>query len=339
MSFDFSTLVTDRSQEDLNAILNLLAVPMADWTAAQLAEFNRAVSKGVYNYADLNRVTACMDYLNEVLTEMGYETGYQRILVPHNEPEPEPIYVNITPVMTSNTTPAGYVASASSQIDATREAWHVFDGISDPGELIGKWHSGAGMPQWVMLQFPEAVSVARFFITNAQDDGTYHYTGITTFMLQGSNDGSKFDTLGEYTNQTGYGVTTTFDVKNPAPYMYYRIYITGSSFIWSNTTYAVIDEIKFYEDQTDYPEPMDPHTWYEPDIPTATQLSRYLQNVSTLRNTLSLPADTAPAPDDIIGLTQTEANNIERILLIIDLWIQNMARAWFYSGDLYAGEV
>lgn len=88
MAFDFSTLITDRSPEDLQALQDLLATPMADWTAEQLAEFNLAVSKGAYNYTDLNRVTACMDYLNEVLTGLGYVTGYQRVVVPHQEPEP-----------------------------------------------------------------------------------------------------------------------------------------------------------------------------------------------------------------------------------------------------------
>ena len=41
MAFDFSTLVTDRSPEDLQALRDLLATPMADWTAEQL-EIGRA---------------------------------------------------------------------------------------------------------------------------------------------------------------------------------------------------------------------------------------------------------------------------------------------------------
>lgn len=85
MAFDFSTLITDRSPEELQVLRNLLATPMSDWTAEQLAQFNQAASKGAYNYTDLNRVTACMDYLNEVLTGLGYETGYQRIAVPHQD--------------------------------------------------------------------------------------------------------------------------------------------------------------------------------------------------------------------------------------------------------------
>ena len=88
--FDFSTLVTDRSPADLELLRDLLSTPMEDWTAEQLAEFNLAASKGAYNYTDLNRVTACMDYLNEVLTGLGYETGYQRIVVHPGEP-PGPV--------------------------------------------------------------------------------------------------------------------------------------------------------------------------------------------------------------------------------------------------------
>lgn len=83
--FDFSTLVTDRATADLELLRGLLSTPMEDWTEEQLAEFNLAASKGAYNYTDLNRVTAAMDYLNEVLTGLGYETGYQRIVVPHQD--------------------------------------------------------------------------------------------------------------------------------------------------------------------------------------------------------------------------------------------------------------
>ena len=68
-------------------------------------------------------------------------------------------------------------------------------------------------------------------------------------------------------------------------------------------------------------------------------MTRYIQNVSTLRGVLGLPEDTAPAPSDMVGLTLTEANNIESILDMLQEWIINMQAAWFYSGDLYSGEV
>lgn len=77
MAFDFSTLVTDRSPSDLELLRDLLSTPMSDWTAEQLAAFNQAASKGAYNYTDLNRVTACMDYLAGVFQGLGYAVpGY-----------------------------------------------------------------------------------------------------------------------------------------------------------------------------------------------------------------------------------------------------------------------
>ena len=88
--FDFSTLVTDRSASDLELLRDLLSTPMGDWTAEQLAAFNQAISKGAYNYTDLNRVTACMEYLDETLRSYGYRTGYQRIVV-HPEEPPGPV--------------------------------------------------------------------------------------------------------------------------------------------------------------------------------------------------------------------------------------------------------
>lgn len=82
-NFDFSTLITDRTQADVDALVELLSTPMSDWTSEKLAEFNLAKSKGAYNYTDLNRVTACMDYLNERLMGYGYDAGYSKVEVPH----------------------------------------------------------------------------------------------------------------------------------------------------------------------------------------------------------------------------------------------------------------
>ena len=59
MSFDFSALITDRTQEDVT----------------------KKTTKGFYNASDLNRVTACMEYLDEELRRLGYESGYKPVVV------------------------------------------------------------------------------------------------------------------------------------------------------------------------------------------------------------------------------------------------------------------
>ena len=88
MSFDFSTLITNRSASDLENLRALLSTPVSDWTAEQLAQFNQAISKGAYNYTDLNRVTQCMEYLDETLRSYGYETGYQPLIVQAGREDP-----------------------------------------------------------------------------------------------------------------------------------------------------------------------------------------------------------------------------------------------------------
>lgn len=161
-------------------------------------------------------------------------------------------YTDITPVMTSNTTPSGYVASASSSESTNRVAWTVFNGINATQQASGYWHSQANMPQWIMLQFPEAVRVDMFTIKNcialgSTSLGTINYYGITAFQLQGSNNGSTFTTLGDYISTGDLGATNQYIVNSPNSYKYYRINVTSTGFKYSNIDYAVIDQIRFYQ--------------------------------------------------------------------------------------------
>ena len=79
--------------------------------------------------------------------------------------------------------------------------------------------------------------------------------------------------------------------------------------------------------------------WTGSDIPTAGQMAAYLGDVAALRGAISVMASTPPTPDSVNNLTWKEANDIEKILVDVDELLTRMAAAWFYSGDLYAGEV
>lgn len=87
MSFDFSTLITDRSKADVSAFYSLLAKPLYRWTTEEIDAFNNGLLKGGYWWTDLNRVTACMEYLDAELEKLGYETGYEPVIV-HFDSEP-----------------------------------------------------------------------------------------------------------------------------------------------------------------------------------------------------------------------------------------------------------
>ena len=79
--------------------------------------------------------------------------------------------------------------------------------------------------------------------------------------------------------------------------------------------------------------------WTGSDIPTAGQMAAYLRDVAALRGAIAVMASTPPTPDSANNLTWQEANNIEQILLDVDELLTRMAAAWFYSGEIWSGEI
>ena len=81
------------------------------------------------------------------------------------------------------------------------------------------------------------------------------------------------------------------------------------------------------------------HIWSKGDTPNEEQMAAYLANMVALRAVLDMPSTTPAVPADMALLTYIEANNIERILVDINQLLLNAAEAWFYSGEIYCGEV
>ena len=78
--------------------------------------------------------------------------------------------------------------------------------------------------------------------------------------------------------------------------------------------------------------------WSESDTPTASQMETYRLNIVNLRSVIAVMASTPETPETMRALDYVKANDIERILQDLDTLITNMSQAWFFSGDLYAGE-
>ena len=82
MSFDYSTLITNRARSDSDTLKTLLSKPMAEWTAEERTAFNGAVMRGSYDYTDLNRVDACLEDLVARLGHVGCNVpGYKRLKI------------------------------------------------------------------------------------------------------------------------------------------------------------------------------------------------------------------------------------------------------------------
>lgn len=79
--------------------------------------------------------------------------------------------------------------------------------------------------------------------------------------------------------------------------------------------------------------------WKETEWPSPVAMEKYLADLSELRSKFAQMQSTPKVPEDMEKLTHTEANNIEKILESIDILLTRSAQAWFYSGDLFSGEV
>lgn len=69
--------------------------------------------------------------------------------------------------------------------------------------------------------------------------------------------------------------------------------------------------------------------------PVASQMERYLQNVSSIKKTLSIPTQLPESMDD---LDWQSANNIEKVLKTAYSRIEGIKQSYRYSGEFYAGE-
>ena len=71
--------------------------------------------------------------------------------------------------------------------------------------------------------------------------------------------------------------------------------------------------------------------WSLTDVITASQATVYRKQIQNVRNALTYPSGTPAAPE-IDRLTYTGANDIERILTLCETLIDNIIKAFRYTG-------
>lgn len=352
MSFDFSTLITDRSQADVEALRALLAVPLADWTAEQLAAFNQAKSKGAYNYTDLNRVTQAMDAINARLTALGYQTGYQRIVVPHQESGGSVLPEGYTQVawiestgsqyISGITIPSDFKISLTISAETTGAYMNIYDNhaaspmlwidgnkVLEMNTVKSSYTLGVNKAEIVsdatgsentlsvngsIVQTLPKISGVDFPITLFNRDGGQCFVGRIYHLTIASSTSDLFDFVPCIDPGGSVGLYDLIEEK------FYGNAGTGE--------FIAGPEVPPEPD----PEPLDPYTWYEEDVPTESTMKTYLANVSALRTVLTLPETTAEAPENMNGLTMEEANAIEEILATIEAYLLAMSRIFLRSG-------
>lgn len=331
MSFDYSTLITDRTRSDSDTLKALLEKPLAEWTAAERTAFNTAVLKGSYDYTDLNRLGDCLEDLVARLGRVGCNVpGYERLKIDRNTApakEEKLRYIRlIVNALRNNTTI--FQVSEIKILSKTGESmpWPAETLVTSTmketseAESPKKLIDGSVETKFCSVHFSPGAQINIDLKSNILDRKEYtSWQWFTandsperdpvSFELQGSVDGSDFLTLDSVTNAS---ITTT---RNILAY-------TGN----------------FQKIEPEQP-PMtlDPYTWYESDVPTVSLLARYRANVTAVRGVLRLPEETPEVPATLRRMTQAEANSIEALLLAVDLILDHIPAAVRHCGVTVCG--
>lgn len=341
MAFDFSTLVTDRTLEDVS----------------------NKTAKGFYNATDLNRVDACMEDLVARLGRVGCNVpGYERVKIERA----------VTP---SSRLPEGYAEVQYIQSTGTQYVDTGFKPKQDSRVLIKLSTSETGSHtvfgadiDWVDNGFALGVGFTHYGketgTISGLNNGSPHEVDFNKNII--SMDGSTVLTMGASTFSVPHNLALFannraggIQEKTTMALYYCRIY-DGNTIIRDYIPcknaggavglYDLIGQ-KFYgnagtgsftagpvvEQPKDPNEGLDPYTWYESDVPTVSLLSRYRANAAAVRAVLRLPEGTPEVPATLRKLTQAEANSIEAVLLAVDLILNHIPAAVRHCGVTVCG--
>ena len=354
MSFDFSTLITDRTQKDVT---------------------NRT-DKGFYNASDLNRVTACMEYLNERLTGLGYVTGYSPVVVHPPEP-PGPVnplpegYMQLEYIQSSGAQyiNTGYTIQSEEMKVVLQFA---YTGVHSDSALFGSETSGLtgageysicpyGLPEFYVggsKQLPAgytpqinetcilAIEANQGVLTDTWNDdvphtqnyinGLNHTYPIFIFSNNISAVARQFASIKLFSfvlYDSGNLVRDFLPCSNPSGAV--GLYDLANGAFYANAGAGVFTAGPEIPPEPE-PEPLDPYTWYETDVPTKSQMARYLMNIKKFRSALSTLQTTPEAPVTMQKMTIATANNIEQILQNLEALITAMQSVFIYSGLAWA---
>lgn len=145
---------------------------------------------------------------------------------------------DITPIMTSDTTPAPYVITTSG-ITSGQDAWKAFNGsVSSPSDC---WASDKANG-WIQIDFGKKVAITSFALTGIMTNTQYN---PKSFKVYGSNDNSTFDLIYEATNQVGWRSMEVrkYNLQDVANYRYFRL----ETFESNGASYSAISLINFFE--------------------------------------------------------------------------------------------
>jgi hypothetical protein len=128
---------------------------------------------------------------------------------------------DLTPPMTSNTSPSPYIVTASSRVSGFDE-WKAFDhNYIDSSQWIALGYSG-----WIQFDFGSPVTIVKYAI-RARNSSNAKYSTPRDWTLKGSNDGTNFTIIDSHvlanTPEWSPNERREFVLSAPVTYRYFRI--------------------------------------------------------------------------------------------------------------------
>lgn len=152
--------------------------------------------------------------------------------------------------MTSNNSPAPFVASASGS-NSGFPPWKAFDGVTT-GSTIG-W-AVAARTGWLQIDFGKTTGVSGFTLHSGKNGGYYfHDFSPSVFNLAGSHDGQKWEIIQNYTASWGSNNASNLSkefICKPTMYRYYRLNVDNvgnGSQIYVGEMFFKVFDIGFVE--------------------------------------------------------------------------------------------
>lgn len=126
---------------------------------------------------------------------------------------------NLVPDMTSDSSPSGQTIGTPWNNEPAYQIWKMFD--RDTGTM--GYQACCSVNYKMGYIFPEAETITRMKVSWFVDQyGTYNPT--VAFIIQGSNDGTNWDTIYDSVSAPDSTVPITFDITSPDSYTHYQIY-------------------------------------------------------------------------------------------------------------------
>lgn len=361
------TLITNRTQADVDALLVLYAKPKAMWTADEWNEFLLGDHRGAYNASDMNRVLDALDYLAERVKEFGYrkpEIKRPSIteVIPGTSRLPEG-YTELEYIESSGTQyiDTGFAPNQDSRVDAVFETAQTGGcGIAVADQEwqsngFGIWGNaacyGSTTSQDVVF-YDKGKILVSLNKNNLYEDGELIWTAtsatfqvpvnMTLFALNRNGSVYEKTTMTLYSCQiydNGILVRDYVPCLNPSNEVGLYDIVNGEFYGNAGTGEFIAGEVVESTSRTttttivrDY--------YAIGDRPPVSELAQYLTNVAAIRAVLDIPSDIPPVPTDISQrITIEDANNIEIILTAVESLLNRISLSWFYSGEVYSGEV